>query len=146
MSVMPAPTRVAVLALLLALGVSCAPPAVQNCHRYDAVSLHAGNGFAARFDWNDERTVDLPMERVEVALTVVRPVKGPVELVHLVGDTEADRWQLRLPEQNQSLTTVCSVAPPGGWPTCGVSLANVPFSPGGYYFLRAGDNTVLEAG
>lgn len=132
---------------LLVVGViGCAEPSIQKCQRYDALSLSPENGFSARLDWNRPQMVDLSVERIEVALTAIRPIRGPIELVHLVGDTEADHWSLSVPDFNNSPTSLCSISPPGGMPNCGATLKNTPYSPGGYYYLRAGDNTVLEAG
>lgn len=124
----------------------CTAPAPQNCQRYDALSLNRENGFSARLDWSNGRLIDLGMERMEVALTVIRPVRGPIELVHLVGDTEADHWNLTVPDTSNVPTALCSIAQQGTPASCGAVLQNVPFSPAGYYFLRANDNTVLEAG
>jgi hypothetical protein len=134
-------------ALLLAVILAgCTEPALVSCQRFDALSLTRENGFSARFNWKGSRLVDLPTERIEVALTAIRPIRGPIELVHLVGDTEADVWNLAVPDYNSSPTAICTIASNGYPPNCGAALQNLPFSPGGYYYLRAGDNTVLEAG
>jgi|GEM_PF-1895943 len=133
----------AVLGLLVA---ACGPPATQPCHRYDALSLTRENGFAAKLDWKDQRMVDAAPERIEVALTVIRPIKGPIELVHVIGDVEEDHWPLAVPDFNNIPTSLCWIAPPGTPANCGATLQSVPLSPVGYYYLRAGDNTVLEAG
>ncbi len=135
-------------ALLIALGMlaACAPATVQRCHRYDAVSLNRENGFAASLDWKNGRTIDAPPERIEVALTALRPLRGPIELVHVLGDVETDRWVLNPPEQDNLVSTVCWITPPGAFPVCGAMLRVLPYAPGGYYYLRANGNTVLEAG
>ena len=126
--------------------VACSAPEVQNCQRYDVASLNRENGFSARIDWKNDRLLDLPGERMEVALTAIRPIRGTIELVHIVGDTEADRWPLTLPNFTNAPTSLCSIAPPGVAPSCGASLQHLPLSPGGYYYLLADGNTVLEAG
>ncbi len=125
---------------------ACAPAAPQRCHRYDAVSLTRENGFAASVDWKGGRTIDVPPERVAVALTVVRPLRGPIEVVHVLGDVETDRWALTLPDQNNTASGVCWIVPPGIMPNCGAVLQDLPYFPGGYYYLRPNGNTVLEAG
>lgn len=130
----------------LALAPGCTPPAPRSCQRYDAVSLTRENGFAARYDWKGKGLVDLPGEFVEVSITALRPMKGSIELVHVVGDTTADVWKLAVPDAGNQLTSVCAIAPPGAMATCGAVLQKLPLSPGGYYHLRAGDNDVLEAG
>lgn len=134
-----------IAALLAAFATSCADPMVERCQRYEALSLTRENGFSARLDWKSPRLVDLPGERIEVALTVIRPIRGPIELVHLVGDTEMNHWNLQIPDFNSSPTSLCSISSSGP-ANCGATLGNPPMSPGGYYYLRAGDNTVLEAG
>lgn len=133
-------------ALTIALLAGCSEPAPVTCQRFDALALTKENGFSARFDWKSSRTIDLGLEKIEVAVTAIRPIRGPIELVHLVGDTEADHWNLIIPDFNMSPTSICSISANGAPPNCGATLQNVPFSPGGYYFLRAGNNTVLEAG
>lgn len=134
-------------ALLVApLAMGCAAPTVQNCQRYEGVSLNRENGFSTRLDWKSDRFVDLPMESIEVAVSVVPPISGPLELVHVVGDREVDHWSLSVPDVGGGLLSLCRIQDPGVQPNCGATLRNVPFSPGGYYYLRAGDNTVLEAG
>ena len=132
--------------ILALVTVACAPPAAQRCHRYDALSLTRENGFAAVLDWKDDRGIDTVPERIDVALTFVRPLHGPIELVHVVGDVEADRWMLTLPDQNNIASGVCWITPPGGTPNCGATLKDLPYFPSGYYYLRPNGNTVLEAG
>jgi len=146
---MKMPLRPAVCAAwtLAVVSAGCTAPETVQCQRYDALSLSRDNGFAAALDWKDSRTVDLPGERIEVAVSAVRPMKGPVELVHLIGDAVADRWTLNIPDYNNAPISVCTISPAGGPPpNCGAALKNAPFSPLGYYYLRAGDNTVVEAG
>ena len=121
-------------------------PAPQQCQRYDAVSLNPENNFSARLDWKSDRMVDLPMERIEVAISAVRPMKGPVELVHVIGNTEADHWTLTVPTFNNAPISLCTIQPAGTAASCGASLRHTPFSPDGYYYLRANENRVLEAG
>ena len=133
--------------LMLALGAgACAPAAPQSCQRYDALSLNPENDFAASLDWQSPLLVDRPPERIDVALSLLPPVRGPIELVHVSGDHETERWALTLPSSTSNANSVCWIEPRGGSPNCGVSLAEGPFAPGGYYYLRAGGNIVLEAG
>lgn len=134
------------IALLLALTTAaCAAPATQRCHRYDALALTRENGFAASLDWKDTRGVDSPPERVEVALTVLRPLRGPIELVHVLGDVETDHWVLTPPDNGNVASSVCWITPPGTMPSCGAMLQDLPYFPSGYYYLRPNGNTVLEA-
>jgi hypothetical protein len=137
--------RLIAIFLVLLTG-ACAAPTAQRCHRYDALSLNRENGFAASLDWKDERPIDAGPERVDVSFTVVRPMRGPIEIVHVVGDVEADRWVLNPPDANNVATGLCWVTPPGIFPNCGAVLQDLPFFPAGYYYLRANANTVLEVG
>ena len=137
--------RVSAVALVLVAG-GCAAPTTQSCQRYDAVSLTRENGFAASLDWKGDRAVDLPIERLDVALTILRPIHGPVELVHVVDDVETDRWVLTIVDQNNVSSALCSITPPGGTPNCGATLQDLPYFPGGYYYLRPNANLVVEAG
>ncbi len=134
-----------VIALALATS-GCAPAAPQRCHRYDALSLTRENGFASSFDWKSERTIDIPPERIDVALTIIPPIRGPVELVHVFGDVETDRWVLTLLDQNNVVSFICWITPPTGTPNCGATLQDLPYYPGGYYYLRPNANVVMEAG
>ena len=134
------------IVLACALSAACAPPAPQQCQRYDALSLNPENRFSSRLDWRSDRLLDLPMERIEVAISAVRPMKGPVELVHVVGNTETDHWTLTVPDFNNAPITICTIQMAGTAAVCGATVVNTPFSPGGYYYLKAGENRVLEAG
>jgi hypothetical protein len=132
-----------ILGLVMA---GCASPQVQRCQRYDALSLTRDNGFAASLDWKDDRAIDTPPERVDLSLTIVRPLRGPIELVHVQGDVETDRWVLNPPDQNNVASSVCWISPPGGLSNCSATLQDLPFYPSGYYYLRQNGNTVFEAG
>lgn len=135
-----------VIAFLVALAIAgCAAPATQRCHRYDAIALTRENGFATTLDWKDARGIDAAPERVEVALTVLRPLQGPIELVHVLGDVEVDRWALTPADHGNIAGSICWVPPPGTLPNCGAVLQDLPYFPSGYYYLRANGNTVLEA-
>ncbi|HEY2773496.1 MAG TPA: hypothetical protein VGK20_05535 [Candidatus Binatia bacterium] len=137
----------AFVALSCALAVAtCAPPAPQPCQRYDALSLNRENNFSSRVDWKSARMVNLAQEHVELAISAVRPMRGPLELVHVVGDTEADHWTVTVPDYNNAPVSLCLISPPGVVANCGASLQGVPLSPTGYWYLRTGENTVLEAG
>ena len=137
--------RAGVVLVALAVG-ACAPPVTERCHRYDALALSRENGFAATLDWKGERAIDGFPDRVDVALTFVRPIVGPVELVHVLGDLETERWSLTLPDQNNVASTVCWIGPSGAPATCGATLQLLPYFPAGYYYLRPNGNTILEAG
>jgi hypothetical protein len=130
----------------LVASVGCRPALPQPCHRYDAVALTRENGYAASFDWKSTRAIDVPPERIVVAYTALRPIRGPIEVVQVLNDAEVNRWALTLPDQNNVASGLCVIPPPGGLPSCGAILREVPFFPGGYYYLRPNGNTVLEVG
>lgn len=134
------------MVLGVGLVTGCGAPAPHPCQRFDAVSLNRENGFSARVDWPRKAMLDLAGERIEVALSVARPLHGPVELVHVVGDTEADRWTLQIPDPNRAPVALCQIGASSNTTNCGASITNAPFSPAGYYYLKEGDNTVFEAG
>ena len=139
--------KVHVLLLLCVTIAACAPAAPQRCQRYDALSLNRENGFAAALDWKTGKTVDTASERIEIALSLVRPVRGPIEVVHVLGDVETDRWTLTPPDQDLLSSSICWITPAGTMPgICGATLQVLPYYPGGYYYLRPNGNTVLEAG
>jgi len=138
--------RVSVFCAGVAFAIgACSPAAPQRCHRYDVASLVPENGFAASVRWDSTLAIDVAPEHIEVALFVVRPVRGPIDLVHVVGDGEAEHWSLVLPDRSQS-NAICWITPRDGVSNCGASIQEVPQLPGGYYYLRPNGNTVLEAG
>lgn len=134
------------LALFVAGSAACTPAAPQRCHRYDAAALTRENHYATTIDWRNRGTIEAAPERVEVSFTVVRPLRGPIDLVHVVGSVEVNRWALTLPDHTGAANAICLVPAAGSQPSCGAALREVPFSPSGYYYLRPNGNTVLEAG
>jgi hypothetical protein len=143
---MPARMLAGGLLVLALVAAACAPATPQRCHRYDALSLARENGFAASLDWKDERAIDVSPERLEVTLTIVPPIRGPVELVHVLGDVETDRWALTVMNPGNLANAVCWLTPPSGTANCGATLPDMPYFPGGYYYLRPNANVVMEAG
>ena len=124
---------------------ACSPPTSPACQRYDAGTLVPENGFATSVPWDTELGLDKPQEHIEVALFIVRPVRGPIDLVHVIKNREEERWSLTIPDAGQG-STICTIAPQGGAPNCGATIRDVPHMPGGYYYLKPNGNTVLEAG
>jgi len=134
-----------VIAAALVIG-ACEPTAApQRCRRHDGVALVPENGFAASVESDELTLIDLPEERIDLAMSVVRPVRGTIDLVHVVGDREMGRWELTVPDSNLS-TARCLISPASGWFACGAMIREVPYPTGGYYYLRPNGNTVLEAG
>jgi hypothetical protein len=108
--------------------------------------MNRENGFAGSVDWNARPLLDAPPDRLELALTLIRPVRGPIELVHLRNDVEVDRWTLTLPDRDTAASTICWIRTPREKAPCGATLSDPPFLPSGYYYLRAQGNVVLEGG
>ena len=135
---------VAVLAVITA--GACAP-ATQNgkCLRHEGVALTPENGFAAAVDFPPSVTIDAPPERINVAMMVVRPVRGTIDLVHVIGDRESERWTLVVAAEDHPLAS-CWISTSPGSSTCRATVQDLPHPVGGYYYLRANGNTVLEAG
>jgi len=135
------------LVIAAALAVcACEPTAApQRCRRHDGVSLTPENRFAAAVESGELMLIDQPEDRIDLAMTVVRPVRGTIDLVHVVGDREMGRWELNIAESSLS-TARCFISPGGGWFTCGAMIREIPHPTGGYYYLLSNGNIVLEAG
>ncbi len=115
------------------------------CQRYDAAALTPENNFAAAVDAGSLKLIEAPPEGIDVSLTVIRPVRGVITLVHVAGNHEAERWDLVIPASGQTLAR-CFIGAPAATSSCRAAIQVPPHSPGGYYYLEANGNTVLEAG
>jgi hypothetical protein len=145
-----------VIAILVAVGASAcsAQPVRLECRRQHAAALAPENGFSASLEASRfPALLDEPREGIEVAMTVVPPVNGTIELVHVLDGREIDRWALqapsfdRLPPLGDRTNLVCWIPTAGGGlPSCGAWISDVPHPTHGYYYLRAKGNRVLEAG
>ena len=134
-------------AVFATLGVTaCAPPSgdVPSCRRVEGVVLTRENGFAAIVASDPSVTIDAEPERINVAMTVMRPLHGAIELVHVAGDREAARWRL-VPAGGSSPVVGCTIGLGARWSNCHARVREVPHPVGGYYYLQAHGNTVLEA-
>lgn len=103
------------------------------------------NGFQLSVADDEFPLLDDDNERMDVAVTVVPPLVGPVSLVQIVDGKPLARWELRLP-QPTGMSTRCTVGLSPTTSTCGVTISDRPHPPGGYYELDARGNHVLEAG
>jgi hypothetical protein len=126
--------------------IGCAPsPAPVRCQNYNMAALTPENHFAASIDGASLPVIDQVPEGIELSLSLIRPVNVPVTLVHIVGEREAERWELAIPGGDQPWAR-CFISPLPTLSTCGASIQTPPFTPGGYYYLVAHQNTILEAG
>jgi hypothetical protein len=132
---------------LACLVAGCAPtPTPVRCQSYDVAALTPDNQFAASIDGTGLPLIDQAAEGIEVSLTLIRPISGPITLVHVVAEHEAERWELTTPTGGDQPWARCFISPSPTYSTCSASVANPPVAPGGYYYLLAHQNTVLEAG
>jgi hypothetical protein len=132
---------------LLALVVlsSCKPPsAPPACRRYETLPLGPENGFRLAVAKDAFPLLDNANERIDVALSVVPPLVGPVTLVQIVDGQPLATWDLPLPPPT-GLSTRCSIGLSLENSTCGATIRDRPHPPGGSYELQARGNTVLEA-
>lgn len=132
------------LAALLAAGCVTTPRRLR-CQRVDAATLNPENNFATTIDGSNLQPIDVAPEALEVSLTVARPGRTHVTLVHVIGNEEAERWPVQV-SLVDILSARCLIAPGPAQPPCGVSLKAPPLLPGGYYYLVRTDENVLEAG
>ena len=136
-----------VISVVVALFIgACAPESAwQRCQHYDAAALTPENNFAAVVQVSSFPPIDEASEGIDLSLSVVRPLRGPITLVHVVGEREADRWDLAIPD-GDPLAARCFISTAPGLSTCRAIIQTQPLAPGGYYYLLSNANTVLEAG
>ena len=103
------------------------------------------NDFTAQVPSQGYSVIAAAPERLDLALTIVRPVKGPVTLVHVIGGQEVERWDLNIPPAKRPIA-LCRVSPSKKLSSCGATLSELPHPPGGYFYLLPRDNRVLEGG
>lgn len=138
-----APGLAMLMAMLLA---SCAAaPVAQDCVRRDLVSMGPENNFRIRISNEDGIVLRGDADRIDVGLSVVAPIAGPVALVQTVDGKEAGRWELKVIPAT-AISTRCRLAATAGQSTCGATLGSLPRSMAGTWTIEAGDNRVLEAG
>ncbi|HXC51677.1 MAG TPA: hypothetical protein VN634_12375 [Candidatus Limnocylindrales bacterium] len=137
-----------VFAAALALAaVSCnmAPVSAPTCRRYEALALGPETNFHGSIPDGQFPLLKDPGERIDLAVTLVPPVVGPVTLVQLVDGKPFAKWDLTLPAPT-GMSTRCSIGLSVGTSSCGVTIMDQPHPPGGYYELQTRGNTILEAG
>jgi hypothetical protein len=103
------------------------------------------NDFTAMIPSQGYSVIAAPPERLDLALTIIRPAKGPVTLVHVIGGEEIERWDLVIPASKRPIA-LCRISPLTKLSTCAATLSELPHPPGGYFYLLPRDNRVLDAG
>jgi hypothetical protein len=130
-------------ALVFVLG--CSPtPQYLACETYVAGGFNAENGYALSVDAALWPRLQKPSERIELSFLLATRKPRVVELVHVVGSREIERWKLALPPDDAQVPR-CFISPDPGQSTCGASIHVLPHDASGYYYLRT-DGDVLEAG
>ncbi|MFN2375930.1 MAG: hypothetical protein ABR538_05290 [Candidatus Binatia bacterium] len=142
-------TRTAMSLLLLAGIVmlsSCAlETAPRPCRRLDIGSMGEENGFRLAIGTENALMLATDKDHLDLAITVVPPIKGNVVLVQSDGDREMGRWELPVPPGN-GISTRCRLGTTPGGSTCGATITDRPHPVAGTWSLEAGGNRVLEAG
>lgn len=139
------PAAVAFAWSLALLGVSCSPEqVVPNCARFDVGSMGPENNFHVLVDSPDAPTLRKAFDRIDVALSVVRPPRDSVVLVHTPPGRPSTRWTLEFPAAS-GISTRCRLGTTSALSTCGATLGVLPRSLEGNWSLETTDGHVLEA-
>lgn len=121
-------------------------PAPARCVRVELGSMGPENQFRLLVASDAGQVLDESADRLEVGMSIVPPVSGPVTLVQQdESGRELARWDLEVGKVN-GLSTRCSVGFGAATSTCKVSLPSPPFSAAGDWRLQDNGNRVLEAG
>lgn len=129
------------------LASSCVTqPAPLECRRVEFGSMGEENSFRLAVSPDTGLSLSADREQVDVAITVVPPISGPVALRHADDSgRELGRWQLAIPPGN-GISTRCRLGMTPGASTCGATIRDRPQPATGTWSLEAGNNRVLEAG
>jgi hypothetical protein len=132
------------VALGFVMFAGCTPkPARVACQTYVAGSFTGDNGYALTVDAAQWPTMVKPTEMIELTFLTLGAGGGNLELVHVQGSKEVERWTLQVPKLRDRLP-VCRIAVDPALSTCGGRIRLLPHDVGGYYYLRAG-NEIVEA-
>lgn len=141
-------SRLAVMfaAFVAVLSTSCAAaPIVPKCARIDVPSMGPENEFRVSIPAESASTVRDPRDRIDIALTMLAPIVGPVVLVQAIRGKEAAHWQLNV-STSTGISTRCRIGSTPLLSTCDATLGNLPLSTAGEWSIDPGANHVLEAG
>lgn len=138
-------TGTVMIAAALLLTSCTAEPVAMKCSRYDAPSMGPENAFRIAIAREGAPLLDDAADHIDVALTLVPPVVGPVVLVHTLDGREDARWELKV-GPDSGISTRCRLGATPVLSTCNVTMGNLPISTAGQWSVEPGSNRVLEAG
>ena len=134
--------------LAVAAGVAtllgCDPrPRPIPCGTYVAGGFNRENHFAFALDqpWP---FLGNSGSSIELTLLFASGKPQNVDLVHVSGDREIERWSLDVPTDNSRLP-ICVLTSNPATSKCGATIKVVPHDVRGYWYLRGNDD-LLEAG
>lgn len=138
--------RVVLVAVaLVASGLGCDPvPRPVACATYVAGGFNRENGFAFAVDSTGWPRLAGAGARIELTFLLAAGKSTTVDLVHVAGDRELERWSLPVRTENGKFP-FCVLAPDAATSTCGATVNVLPHDVGGYWHLRGNDD-LLEAG
>lgn len=126
--------------------LGCEPtPSPLRCQRFDVATLTPDNNFSATVQAGRFKAIDAHPEGIEIALTVAAPLRGALRLVQVMDEQTVGSWELSIPGSD-NLRPRCVIGVHDSASTCQAKIKNPPIASGGYYYLQAPDNTVIEAG
>jgi len=89
--------------------------------------------------------IDQGQEWIEIGFLTAHPPTAPIELIHVSGTREVERWKLQIPI-TQGMSPVCKIATLPESSNCGAVIHVRPQNMLGYYYLRTNGEPVVEAG
>jgi hypothetical protein len=137
-------TRLVPILLAAAIGSTNGPtPKPVPCQTYVAGNLTARNKYALSVDDQGWPLLQADAGRIELVFLVLEPQARSVELVHVYGSSELERWELHLPAHAEGLVR-CVLSGNAVTSTCGATIHILPHKVGGYYYLRS-EGGIVEA-
>lgn len=119
-----------------------------KCRRFDQPSFVADRGYSVLIERADLPRIDDGADRIEVSMFFSQPPKERVELVHVIEGREVGKWPLEVPRSEATFASfaTCWIGPRPGASNCGAVIETVPHGLDGYYYLRSGTASLVEAG
>lgn len=131
---------------LVALLSSCSAQAlVPKCSRIDVPSMGPENSFRVTIPSDTAPNLTGIGDRIELAISIVPPLSGPVTLVQSNEGRETGRWVLEV-GPGSGISTRCRIGTSVGLSTCKAAIGDLPHSSAGQWSMEPGNNRVLEAG
>lgn len=125
--------------------LGCDPnPRSMACSTYVAGGFNRENRYAFAVDATDWPRLGETPSSIELTFLLASGKPQTVDLVHVLGDREIERWTLQVRTDNGRLP-VCFITAYPETSTCGATVRVLPHDPAGYWYLRGNDD-LLEAG